>query len=78
MLAGINQGAYLGNSEEGTLGTWPFTQADIFWDSQKQLHCLIALNKYPQENMCFYMLAEYKPFGVGNLDAFFSTAGNAR
>lgn len=26
--------------------------------------------------MCFYMLAEYKPFfKVGNLDAFFSTAG---
>lgn len=48
LALGINQGAYLGNSEEGTLETWPFTQADIFWVSQqKQLHCLITLNKYP-------------------------------
>lgn len=30
----FNQGAYLGNNEEGTLETQPFIQVDIFWVSQ--------------------------------------------
>lgn len=34
LTLGFNQGAYLGNNEEGTLETWPFTQVDSFWVSQ--------------------------------------------